>query len=126
MGTGMNAINALLDQQFTGDINIFPGYGLSSLGKLLKMMSEEEMVDLIKAGERATWPKVPIISLTTRIGRTLDGILRSVETNEAYWLRTARKKGPSRKTTTRRSDKSDSKKPSAAILKQKPTKRSAA
>jgi TAG lipase / steryl ester hydrolase / phospholipase A2 / LPA acyltransferase len=49
MGTAMNVVNALMDQQFTADINIFPGYGLSSLGKLLKMMSEEEMAELIKA-----------------------------------------------------------------------------
>ena len=132
MGTGMNAINALLDQQFTGDINIFPGYGLSSLGKLLKMMSEEEMRDLIKAGERATWPKVPVISLTTRIGRTLDGILHSFERDEAYWLRTTPEKKSSRNTTTQRKAnghdpaKKRSRKPVASVMKQKPQKKSAA
>lgn len=89
MGTAMNAVNALLEQQYTGDINIFPGYGLSSLGKLLKMMSEDEMAELIKAGERATWPKIPIIDTTTRIGRTLDGILHAFEVDQAHWLRTA-------------------------------------
>jgi len=89
MGTAMNAINSLLAQQFTADINIFPGYGLSSLGKLLKMMSEEEMAGLIRAGERATWPKIPIIDTTTRIGRTLDGILHAFEVDQAHWLRTA-------------------------------------
>jgi TAG lipase / steryl ester hydrolase / phospholipase A2 / LPA acyltransferase len=89
MGTAMNIVNALLDQQYTADINIFPGYGLSSLGKLLKMMTEEEMAGLIKAGERATWPKVPIIDTTTRIGRTLDEILHAFEIDQAHWLRTA-------------------------------------
>lgn len=89
MGTALNAANALMEQQYTGDINIFPGYGLSGLGKLLKMMSEDEMADLIKAGERATWPKIPIIDTTTRIGRTLDNILHSFEVDQAHWLRTA-------------------------------------
>ncbi len=89
MGTAMNAINGLIDQRFTADINIFPGYGVASLSKLLKMLSEEEMADLIKAGERATWPKVPAIRTTTRIGRTLDKILHSFEIDEAHWLRTA-------------------------------------
>jgi TAG lipase/steryl ester hydrolase/phospholipase A2/LPA acyltransferase len=89
VGTALNAINALLDQQFTADINILPGYGISSLGKLLKMMSAEEMAELIKAGERATWPKIPIIGTTTQIGRTLDGILHAFEIDEAHWLRTA-------------------------------------
>ena len=132
MGTGMNVVNSLLDQQFTGDINIFPGYGLSGLGKLLKMMPEEEMSDLIKAGERATWPKIPVVSLTTRIGRTLDGILRSFERDEAYWLRTATKKQSPRSKTTRRKGshhepaKQRSRQPAAALIKQKPQKKSAA
>ncbi len=89
LGTAMNAVNALLEQQYTGDINISPGYGLSSLGKLLKMLSEDEMAELIKAGERATWPKIPIIDTTTRIGRTLDTILHAFEIDQAHWLRTA-------------------------------------
>ncbi|MBT4520495.1 MAG: DUF3336 domain-containing protein [Halieaceae bacterium] len=89
MGTALNAANALIDQRFTGDINIFPGYGVSSLGKLLKMLSEQEVVDLILEGERATWPKVPVIRTTTRIGRALDHILHAFEVDEAHWLKTA-------------------------------------
>ena len=89
MGVAMNTVNALIDQRFTGDINIFPGYGLASLGMILKMLSEDEMAELIKAGERATWPKVPAIATTTRIGRTLDGILHAFEVDEAHWLRSA-------------------------------------
>lgn len=89
LGTAMNAINAVIDQRFTADINIFPGYGVSSLGKILKMLSEEEMADLIRAGERATWPKIPAIRVTTRIGRTLDRILHAFEVDEAHWLQSA-------------------------------------
>jgi TAG lipase / steryl ester hydrolase / phospholipase A2 / LPA acyltransferase len=47
------------------------------------------MAELIKAGERATWPKIPIIDTTTRIGRTLDTILHAFEVDQAHWLRTA-------------------------------------
>ena len=132
MGTGMNAINALLDQQFTGDINIFPGYGLESLGKLLKMMSEEEMTELIKAGERATWPKVPVISLTTRIGRTLDGILHAFEIDKAYWSRAATKKDPTLNPVKRRelnsndTDKEKNSKPKSVLAKKKHQEQSAA
>jgi len=89
IGVAMNTLNALIDQRFTADINIFPGYGASSLGMLLKMLSEEEMAELIHAGERATWPKIPAIGTTTRIGRTLDGILHAFEVDEAHWLRSA-------------------------------------
>ena len=91
VGTTMNALNSLIDQQFVGDINIFPGYGMSNLSMILKILSEEEMAHLIKAGERATWPKIPVIGMTTRIGRTLDGILHEFELSEAHWLRVARR-----------------------------------
>lgn len=89
MGTAMNALNALIDQQFVGDINIFPGYGVSNLRLILSMLSEQEMNALIRSGERATWPKIPAIRQTTRIGRTLDGILRDIELKEAGWMRRA-------------------------------------
>lgn len=91
LGTAMNALNSLIDQQFVGDINIFPGYGLSNLNMILKMLSEDEMAHLFKAGERATWPKIPVIRMTTRIGRTLDGILHDFELSEAHWLRSSRR-----------------------------------
>jgi TAG lipase/steryl ester hydrolase/phospholipase A2/LPA acyltransferase len=89
LNMGMTTLNALIDQQFTGDINIFPDYGASSLTMILKMLSEEEMAELIKAGERATWPRIPAIATTTRIGYTLDRILRDFEVAEDHWLRTA-------------------------------------
>lgn len=88
-GTTLNAINALIDQRFTGDINITPQYGPSSLSMILKMLSEEELAELILQGERATWPKLPAIRVTTRIGRALDEILRDFELKEAHWLQSA-------------------------------------
>ena len=69
-----NTVNALIDQQFTGDINIFPGYGASSLSAILKMLSEEEMVALIRRAS-APWPGAGD-SGDHRIGRTLDRIPR--------------------------------------------------
>ncbi|WP_116365429.1 DUF3336 domain-containing protein [Parahaliea mediterranea] len=90
-GSVLSAVNGLIDQQFSGDINIFPHYGLSSLGKLLKILSEEEMRDILLAGERGTWPVIPAIGTTTRIGRTLDTILHQFELNEAHWLASAPK-----------------------------------
>jgi NTE family protein len=86
VGSAMNMLNGLIDQQFTGDINIFPGYGYGSLGKVLRMLNREEMLELFVAGERATWPKLPMIECTTRIGRCLDGILHEFEAREEQWL----------------------------------------
>ena len=92
-GVAMNAFNALIDQRYTADINIFPDYGMASLKSLLKMLTLEEMAELISAGERATWPRIPVISATTSIGRTLDGILRAFEAEEMDWLKHMRKTG---------------------------------
>tara|TARA_E500000305_G_scaffold57008_1_gene45494 strand:+ start:1058 stop:2599 length:1542 start_codon:yes stop_codon:yes gene_type:complete len=91
IGSAINIINGLLDQQFTGDINIFPGYGYKSLGKILRMLELDEMIELFQAGERAAWPVIPIIESTTRIGRTLDRILHEFDAKEQNWLASARK-----------------------------------
>jgi NTE family protein len=91
LGIAMNTLNTLIDQQFVGDINIFPGYGMSNLSMILRMLDEDEMAHLFKSGERATWPKIPAIRMTGRIGRTLDGILHEFEVSEAHWLRASRR-----------------------------------
>lgn len=89
LATAMEAVNALIDQQFTADINITPNYGDTKLIDVLRLLNEEEMAQLLTAGERATWPKIPAISTTTRIGRILDQILHEFEVDEAHWLRSA-------------------------------------
>jgi len=94
LGIALNTVNALIDQQFVGDINIFPGYGMSNLSMILKMLDADEMAHLFKSGERATWPKIPAIRMTGRIGRTLDGILHDFEMTEAHWLRARASRRP--------------------------------
>lgn len=89
LATAMEALNAVIDQQFTADVNIVPGRGDTKLVDVLRILEEEEMAKLLAAGERATWPKVPVIGTTTRIGRTLDNILHEFEVDEAHWLRSA-------------------------------------
>lgn len=85
-GVAMNTLNALIDQRYSGDINIYPGYGFRNLGSILKMLSAEEMAQLIADGERATWPKLPAIQVTTRIGRTLDRILKRFDQEQTDLL----------------------------------------
>jgi predicted acylesterase/phospholipase RssA len=95
-GAVMNAINGLIDQTFSGDINIFPPYGVASLAKLLKVLSEEELLEIFHAGECGTWPRLPAIATTTRIGRTLDRVLHRYELREAHWLSKAPRTEPFR------------------------------
>ncbi len=116
MATALNAMNALLDQSYSGDINIFPNFGILSLSKILKKLTPEETAEIIKAGERATWPKVATIRTTTKIGRTLDRIMDAYELEQVHWLRTgpdATRKTATRSTADRKKNSGNAKKSSA-------------
>lgn len=117
MATALNAMNALLDQSYSGDINIFPNFGVLSLSKILKKLNPEETAEIIKAGERATWPKVATIRTTTKIGRTLDTIMDAYELEQVHWLRSS--PGANVKTAKRATT---SKKKNSARKKKSPTK----
>ncbi|MCB1616673.1 MAG: DUF3336 domain-containing protein [Pseudomonadales bacterium] len=87
----LDTVHALVDQEYTGDINIFPNFRYFNPRKIISAISEEEIQYFLQEGERSTWPKVAAIDYTTRIGRTLDAILGDIERHERHWLRTAPK-----------------------------------
>ena len=70
---------SIINQDYVGDINILPDSRLFNPLKLLAHRSVEEVVELIAMGERATWPKIEMIRIQTKIGRKLDRILRTFE-----------------------------------------------
>lgn len=70
-----NTINSIVQQEYIGDINIIADQGLLRPGKLLAALSPEELLALIRKGEKTTWPKLEAIRITTKIGRVLDEIL---------------------------------------------------
>ncbi len=72
-------IAALARQTYTGDITILPPSRLAHPQKLMSHKSEEEMMELIEAGERATWPEIERIRVQTTISRKLDEILKRME-----------------------------------------------
>lgn len=74
-----NTINSVVQQEYTGDINIAADFNILEAMDLLKVMSLDELSKLIKQGERASYPKIEAIRLTTKIGRTLDTILEEYE-----------------------------------------------
>ena len=71
-----NAGLSIINQDYIGDINILPSTRLFNPLKLLAHKSVEEVVELMTMGEKATWPKIEMIRIQTRIGHTLDAILR--------------------------------------------------
>jgi len=70
-----NAVNSVIQQDYTGDINIVADFKALSPRKLLSALSTEELGELINQGEKKTWERLEAIRLTTKIGRVLDDIL---------------------------------------------------
>lgn len=75
----MNMYASVVTQNYTADINIFPGYRLFDPTKLLVHLSEEELLTIIREGERASWPKVEVIRTCSKISKTLDRLLDSLD-----------------------------------------------
>ena len=69
----------IINQDYVGDINILPDSRLFNPLKLLAHRSIEEIMDLITMGERATWPKIEMIRIQTKISRKLDDILEDLD-----------------------------------------------
>ncbi len=75
LNLAINGVHTLLNQEYTGDINIAPSFRWIDPRKVLSHIDESELLQLIDAGERATWPQIDHIELSTRIGRKLDHLL---------------------------------------------------
>ncbi len=69
----------LLTQEYTADINISPSTRFFNPAKLLSVLSEKETLQLIQAGERATWPKIEMIRNCTAVSRYIDATLKATE-----------------------------------------------
>ena len=69
----------VVTQDYTADINIIPRQRFWSPGMLLSILTEDQNRNLVKEGERSTWPRIEMIRNCTRISRTLDRILEDFE-----------------------------------------------
>lgn len=76
--------HSLLDQEYTGDINIIlPKEDFRWINVLFGYRDDAEVDALIHAGKRATWPKLAQVRNATLIASTLDGILEQLDGNRA-------------------------------------------
>ncbi|MGB5258319.1 MAG: DUF3336 domain-containing protein [Woeseiaceae bacterium] len=75
---------SIINQDYFGDINILPDKRLFNPLKLLAHRSIEEVVELIEMGEKATWPKIEMIRVQTKISTRLDSILTKLDNPEPY------------------------------------------
>ncbi|MEZ5504005.1 MAG: hypothetical protein R3E50_15615 [Halioglobus sp.] len=75
----MSSIHALMDQEYSGDINIVPNFRWYNPAKLLSHLSEKDLIELMEGGERSTYPAVEAIRTCTKISRTMEEILNRFE-----------------------------------------------
>ena len=78
----MNTVHALMDQDYSGDVNIVPNFRWYNPAKLLSHLSENDLIELMGEGERTAYPQVETIRLCTQISRTMEEILQRFETGD--------------------------------------------
>ena len=74
-----NVALGIINQDYVGDINILPDNRLFNPLKILAHRSVDEVMQLIQMGERSTWPKLEQIRVQTKISRTIDRILDTID-----------------------------------------------
>tara|TARA_B110000503_G_scaffold92333_1_gene139249 strand:+ start:12795 stop:14417 length:1623 start_codon:yes stop_codon:yes gene_type:complete len=75
----VSSMHGLIDQEYSGDINIVPNFSWYNPAKLLSHLSEEDLVELMEGGENSAYPTVEAIRICTRISRTMEEILNRFE-----------------------------------------------
>jgi NTE family protein len=78
----MSSIHALMDQEYSGDVNIVPSFRWYNPTKLLSHLSEKDLMELMEGGEHSTYPSVEAIRICTKVSRTMEEILRRFETGD--------------------------------------------
>lgn len=79
-----NVAISVINQDYIGDINILPESRFVNPLKVLSHLPIDEVSKLVLMGERATWPKLEMIRVQTKIGRTLERILQEYEQEYAH------------------------------------------
>jgi len=77
-----NTLNSVVQQDYTGDVNIMADFSIIKPSRILSTMTKDELSELIRKGEKATWPKLETVRITTKVGRILDKILNEYESEE--------------------------------------------
>ncbi len=78
-----NLSMSVINQEYSGDINIVRPMMFWSPSKILSNLSIDDISALIESGERSTWPEVERVRAQTKISQTLDRILAHYEQADA-------------------------------------------
>jgi TAG lipase / steryl ester hydrolase / phospholipase A2 / LPA acyltransferase len=78
----MNGIHGLIDQEYSGDINIVPSFRWYNPTKILSHLTEKELMELMQGGEHSSYPNIETIRTCTKISRTMEDILHRIESGD--------------------------------------------
>ncbi len=67
-----NLMHSIVNQEYSGDVNIYPTFRFFDPRVLLKRLSKQEAIDLAENGERSTWSKIEMIRNCMRLSTILD------------------------------------------------------
>lgn len=81
-----NMAHSVFHQNYHADIAIFPDFQNVKMSKILSQLTGEELMELVRMGERATWRKMDMIRTCSKISTVLDDILLSYEEKELHRL----------------------------------------
>src|SRR5690606_39947142 len=79
-----NMTLSVINQDYTGDINIIRPTMFWSPAKILSDLKVDEIAELIQLGERTTWPTYEMLRTHTENSQTLDRILFDYGTDLAH------------------------------------------
>ena len=79
VGSMLKKAHAVASQTYSGDITIYPEKHLMNIGKMFANFGPSEVKGMIMEGRRATWPKIEMIRVQTRISRIMDRIRNDSE-----------------------------------------------
>ena len=79
MNRMVHMTSSVLAQTYTGDINILPPKQIHNPLQLMKERTNAENLEIIKAGEKSTWPEIERIRIQTKVSLTLEKLISELE-----------------------------------------------
>jgi TAG lipase / steryl ester hydrolase / phospholipase A2 / LPA acyltransferase len=90
----LTSAHSLINQEYTGDVNILPSFRFYDVRKVLTKLSDSELMELMREGELAAWPHIETVRTTTLISRVLDDILNEYHKMEVEAVKKVRSRHP--------------------------------
>ncbi len=88
----MNTVASVLNQEYSANINVYPNFRKFDFRQILSPLSEAELLELVRQGELAAWSQMERIRITSKVERTLEGILEEYGENDLLHAKMKRRK----------------------------------